>query len=392
MNEVVSENIQNKTWPIFDDEMIEAVSRVLRSGKVHYWTGAEGRHFEAEIAEFLNVSYAVALTNGTMALELGLRAWGIGPNDDVITTPRSFIASASCAVTCGARPIFADVNRQSGNISAETVEAVLTPATRAIVAVHLGGWPCDLDPILELAGRHGIKVIEDAAQALGGTYKGRPLGSIGDAGAFSFCADKIVSTGEGGLLTTNHDSNFKTVWGLRDHGRNWDIARTQADSPGYKWTRDDFGTNCRMTEAQAALGRVALRRLPEWLAKRRQNARLLCECLSDVEALRIPQAPDGHARFVLYGYVQPKMLKHGWTRDRILAELRALKIPCSVGICGELYLEKAFERAGLRPAERLPVARELGETSIAFPVHPGLTDNDMHDIGDAVRGVFRAAT
>src|SRR5262249_49151762 len=143
------------------------------------------------------------------------------------------------------------------------------------------------------------KVIEDAAQALGGTYKGRPLGSIGDAGAFSFCGDKIVSTGEGGLLATHHDSNFKTVWGLRDHGRNWDTARTQTDSPGYKWIRDDFGTNCRMTEVQAALGRVALRRLPEWLAKRRQNAYLLTECLSQVEALRIPQAPDGHACYML---------------------------------------------------------------------------------------------
>ena len=386
------ERIQDKTWPVFDDEMVEAAARVLRSGKVNYWTGQEGQRFEVECAKLLNVSHALALTNGTAALELGLRAWGIGPNDDVITTPRSFIASASCVVMCGARPIFADVDRQSGNISAETIEAVLTPATRAIVAVHLGGWPCDLDPILELAGRHGIKVIEDAAQAFGGTYKGRPLGSIGDAGAFSFCSDKIVSTGEGGLFATNDDGSFKIVWGLRDHGRTWDAARTQADTPGYKWIRDDFGTNCRMSEAQSALGRVALRRLPTWLARRRQNARLLTECLSDVEALRIPEAPDGHAYYMFYAYVRPERLTGGWTRDRILAELHTWNIPCSVGICGELYLERAFERAGLRPTKRLPVARELGETSIAFPVHPRLTGSDMQKIGDAVRAVFREAT
>ena len=387
-----SERIHDKTWPVFDDEMVEAAARVLRSGKVNYWTGQEGQRFEVECAKLLNVRHALSLTNGTAALELGLRAWGIGPNDDVLTTPRSFIASASCAVMCGARPIFADVDRQSGNITAETIEAVLTPTTRAIVAVHLGGWPCDLDPILELAGGYGIKVIEDAAQAFGGTYKGRPLGSIGDAGAFSFCGDKIVSTGEGGLLATNDESSFKIVWGLRDHGRSWDAARTQSDTPGYKWIRDDFGTNCRMSEPQAALGRVALRRLPNWLASRRQNARLLTECLSDCEALRIPRTPDGHAYYVLYVYVRPERLRGGWTRDRILAELHSRWIPCSVGICGELYLERAFERSGLQPSERLPAARELGETSIAFPVHPGLTENDIQKMGDAMKAVLRKAT
>jgi dTDP-4-amino-4,6-dideoxygalactose transaminase len=384
--------VQDKTWPVFDEEMVEAAARVLRSGKVNYWAGVEGRRFEAEFARFLDVPYALALTNGTAALELGLRALGIGPGDDVITTPRSFIASASCIVMCGARPVFAEVAEESGTIVAETIEAALTPATRAIVVVHLGGWPCDLDPILELARRHDIKVVEDAAQALGGTYKGRPLGSIGDAGAFSFCGDKILSTGEGGLLATNDDSSFKGVWGLRDHGRSWDAMQDQADGPGYKWVRETFGTNCRISEVQAAIGRVGLRRLPNWLARRRENAHFLAECLRDVEALRIPRTPDGHAHYVFYAYVRPERLTSGWTRDRILAELLSRNIPCSSGICGELYLEKAFERAGLRPENRLPMARELGETSLAFPVHPALGANDMHEIGDAVRRVLKEAT
>jgi dTDP-4-amino-4,6-dideoxygalactose transaminase len=372
--------------------MVEAAARVLRSGKVNYWTGTEGQHFEAEFAQLFDLRHALTHTNGTAALELGLRALGIGPGDDVVVTPRSFIASASSVVMCQARPIFADVDRNSGTIAAETIEAVLTPATRAIIAVHLGGWPCDLDPILELTRRHGIDMIEDTAQALGGTYKGRYLGSFGVVGAFSFCGDKLVSTGEGGLLATNDERIFKRVWSLRDHGRSANLRQNQIRGPGYKWIRDDFGTNCRMSEVQSAVGRVALRRLPSWLDQRRRNARALAECLNDVEALRISQAPDGHAYYAFYAYVRPERLTKEWTRDRILEQLHSREIPCSVGTCGELYLEKAFEQAGLGPRERLPVARELGETAIAFPVHPRLAENDMYKIGDVVRRVLREAT
>jgi len=379
-------------WPYFDEEMIQAAIRVFQSGQVNYWTGSEGLNFEVEAATAVGTRYSLAVTNGTAALELALRSLGIGPGDDVITTPRSFIASASCVVNCGGRPVFADVARDSGTIVAETIEAVLTPNTRAIVLVHLGGWPCDLEPILEVAVRHDIKVIEDVAQAMGGTYRGKGLGSFGDAAAFSFCADKIVSTGgEGGLLVTSQEATFKRAWGLRDHGQDWDAVHAQQESPGYKWTRSEFGSNHRMTEIQAAIGRVALRRLPGWLSIRRRNSQILSARLADVGALRIPPPPAGHAFYRLYTYVRRDRLKNGWTRDSILAELLRRGLPCSVGTCGELYLEKAFQSRGLSPPTRLPVARELGETSIAFFVHPTLTENDVHQIADTVHSVMQEA-
>jgi dTDP-4-amino-4,6-dideoxygalactose transaminase len=379
-------------WPAFDDEMVDAAVRVLHSRQVNYWTGNEGRCFEAEMGELLGVPYTVALTNGSAALELALRALGIGPGDDVVTTPRSFIASASCAIRCGARPVFADVDHNSGTLTAETIEAALTPNTRAIVAVHLGGWPCDMEPILELVRQRRLKVIEDVAQALGGTYKGRPLGTWGDVGAFSFCADKIVTTaGEGGLLATNDESAFKKVWSMRDHGRDWDLTHSENSDPGYRWVRSEFGENHRMTELQAAVGRVGLRRLPGWLAARRRNAVILAQRLSGIPALRVPVAPDGHAYYLFYAFVRPERLKSDWTRDRILAELLNLDVPCSVGSCGELYRERAFDRDGLRPSARLPVARELGETSLAFQVHPALSVDAMHEMADDVHRVFAQA-
>ena len=381
-----------RSWPVFDAEMIEAAMTVLRTGKVNYWTGPEGKCFEGEFARLHGVPYAVTLSNGTTALDLAIRALGIGPGDDVIISPRSFIATASCVVASGARPVFADVDRDSGNVRADTIEAAWTPATRAIIAVHLGGWPCDLDPIMELARARGIRVVEDVAQAMGGTYGGRPLGAIGDTSTFSLCNDKIVSTGEGGMLVTTDEDIFKRVWALRDNGRDWDAAHIQTDAPGFKWTRGDFGTNGRMTEMQSAIGRVALRRLPDWIAIRRRNARLLARRLSEAEVLRIPTEPDGHAYYRSYVYVRPERLAPGWTRDRILAELLKRNLSCSVGSCAELYMEKAFDRHGLRPEKRLPVAQGLGETSLALPVHPTLTENDIHEMADVMLPVFDAAT
>jgi dTDP-4-amino-4,6-dideoxygalactose transaminase len=380
-------------WPAFDDEMVEAATRVLRSGRVNYWTGGEGQAFEAEMAGSLGLPYTLAVSNGTCALEMALRALGVRAGDEVVTTPRSFIASASCAVACGARPVFADVDPDSGNVTAETIEAVLTRRTRAIVAVHLGGWPCDLEPILSLAERTSIKVVEDVAQALGGKYHGRALGSWGDISAFSFCTDKIVTTaGEGGLIATANEELFKSAWSQRDHGRDWDATWNAADTPGYKWVRNSLGSNYRMTEIQAAIGRVGLRRLPGWLAARRRNAEILTMEFSNLPALRVPTAPEGHAYYTLYVYVRPERLNDGWTRDRLLTNLLRANVQCNAGVCPELYRERAFDLEGSRPAAVLPIARELGEVSLAFAVHPLLTEQDMHETADRVRRIFAAAT
>lgn len=382
-------------WPFFTDDEIQAASAPLKSGRVNYWTGMEGRLFEQEWADFAGCEYAVAVANGTVALELALHALGIGPGDEVIVPCRTFIASASCAVVRGVTPVMADVDPVSQNITAETAAAVLTPQTKAIIAVHLAGWPCEMDPILELAREKGLYVIEDCAQAHGATYKGRPAGSFGDAAAFSFCQDKIVTTGgEGGMLTTNRREVWERAWSYKDHGKSYDAVYHREHPPGFRWLHESFGTNWRLTEMQAAIGRVQLNKLPTWVEKRRRNAAILTERFAELPALRVTLPPEdiGHAYYKYYAFLRPEALRDGWNRDRVIEAIRAEGIPCHSGSCSEIYLEKAFEKEGLQPAQPLPIAKGLGETSLVFLVHPTLSETDMDDTARAVEKVLQFAT
>ncbi len=387
-------------WPYFAEEEIQAAMNVLRSGKVNYWTGEEGRLFEKEFSEFTRCKHAVALANGTVALEAALRALGVGPGDEVVTTARTFIASASCAAAVGARPVTADVDRDSQNLTADKVRAVLTRKTKAIVAVHLAGWPCAMDEIVDLARQHNLKVVEDCAQAQGAFYKGRPIGSLGDVAAFSFCQDKIMTTGgEGGMLTTNDDDIWRRAWSAKDHGKSLDALDARPHSAGFRWLHESFGTNWRMTEMQAAVGRIVLRKVPAWVSRRRQFASVMTESLSELPGLRIPRPPREieHAYYKYYAFVRPETLRPGWDRDRILQAINALGIPCSVGSCSEIYLEKAFTSQSQNQNQnqnkaRLPVARELGETSLMFMVHPTLSDQNIRDTWLAVQKVMQEAT
>ncbi|MGZ8212124.1 MAG: DegT/DnrJ/EryC1/StrS family aminotransferase [Burkholderiales bacterium] len=381
-------------WPYFASDEIEAVRGVLISGKANYWTGSEGTTFEREFAGFVGAKYGVALANGSVALELALHAVGVGPGDDVVVPARSFMATASCAIMRGARPVFADVDPMSGNVTAETVRAVLTPKTRAMIVVHLAGWPCDMDPLLELARKHDVKVIEDCAQSHGATYKGRVTGSIGDIGAFSFCQDKILTTGgEGGMLVTNDPLVWDRAWSYKDHGKSYDAVFNREHPPGFRWLHESFGTNWRMTEMQAAIGRQQLKKLPSWLAARRRNAELLDAHLTGVHGLRapVPRGECGHAYYKYYAFVEPESLRSGWTRERIVEAINAEGIPCVSGSCSEIYLEEAFSDTDMRPAERLPVARALGETSLMFLVHPTLSKRDVIDTATAIRKVMAVA-
>lgn len=377
-------------WPFFEEDEIEAVTRVLQSGKVNYWTGDECRTFEQEYAESIGVKHAIALANGTVALELALRSLNIGPGDEVVTTSRTFIASASCAVSVGARPVMADVDRDSQNVTSDTIRSVLTPRTKAIIAVHLAGWPCDMDPILDLAQKHNLKVIEDCAQSNGATYKGRPVGSMGDLASFSFCQDKIITTGgEGGLLATNDGTLWKSAWAYKDHGKSYDAVYNRQHKPGFRWLHESFGTNWRMTEMQAAIGRVALRKLPTWVAKRRQNAKILGDGFAEVPGLRVP-VPDpsiAHSYYKFYAFVRPERLRAGWSRDRIMSAINDAGVPCTVGSCSEIYEEKAFKNSGWEHPSR-PVAKELGETSLMFLVHPTLAESSLQYTVDTVKRIL----
>jgi len=373
-------NTEFSPWPSFTQEEANAVQKVLLSNRVNYWTGSEGREFEREFSAYVNTEYAIALANGTLALDLALYGLEIGQGDEVIVSPRTFLASVSCVVNCGATPIFADVDPDSQNIEADTIERVLSKAAKAIIVVHLAGMPAEMDAIMALAKKHELKVIEDCAQAHGGIYNGRSVGAIGDVGAWSFCQDKIMTTGgEGGMVTTNSRELWSKMWSYKDHGKSWEAVYEREHPPGFRWLHESFGSNARMTEMQAAIGLVQLRRMSEWTARRQANSAMIDSICNDIPALRVPEVPDYivHARYKHYIFVLPERLKKGWSRDRIIDEITRLGVPCYQGSCSEVYLEKAFEGTGFRPKERLPIARELGETSLMFLVHPTLTEEEV---------------
>ena len=395
-------------WPSFTEEEAAAVARTLLSNQVNYWTGDECRRFEQEFAEWCGSRYAIALANGTVALDVALRALGIGPGDEVVVTPRTFIASISCVVNAGATPVFADVDRDSGNITAETISAILSPRTRGIICVHLAGWPCDMDPIMALAESRGIKVIEDCAQAHGGRYRGRRLGSIGHIGAWSFCQDKIMTTGgEGGMVTTNNEALWRSMWSFKDHGKSFAAVYEREHPPGFRWVHDTFGTNWRMIEIQAAIGRIQLRRMQDWSAQRAANAAAIWDACRGLPAVRVPDfrcngerceadcaSVSGcfHANYKCYVYVNPDGLAPGWSRDRIVAEINSRGVPCYQGSCSEVYLERAFDGTDWRPEPRLSAARELGVTSLMFLVHPTLTESQIEKASTVIRSVLGEAS
>lgn len=380
-------------WPAFTEEEGEAVKEVLLSNKVNYWTGQECREFEKEFAAFADCSHAVALGNGTQALELALHAVGVGPGDEVITTPRTFVASASAIVMLGAKPAFADVDLNSGNITEDSIEAVLTEKTKAVVVVHLAGLPADMDPIMALSEKRGFKVIEDCAQAHGARYKGRSVGSIGHIGAWSFCQDKIMSTGgEGGMVTTNDENLWSMMWSRKDHGKCHQAVYGE-HPPGFRWLHNSFGTNARMTEMQAAIGRIQLVRMPEWTAKRQANATVIDAVAKKFDVVQTLEVPAGceNAYYKHYLFIRPENLAKDWARDRIVDEINARGVPCFQGTCAEVYLEKAFDETGWRPEQRLPNAKLLGETSLMFLVHPTLTKEEIDKTCRVLADVLRAA-
>ncbi len=394
-------NTKFSPWPSFTQEEADAVSRVLLSNKVNYWTGIEGREFEKEFAQFSDSKYAVAVGNGTLALDLALVALDIGARnngseyDEVIVTSRTFLASVSSIITAGAKPVFADIDANSQNITAETISAVITDNTKAIICVHLAGMPCEMDEIMALANQYNLAVIEDCAQAHGAKYKGRSVGAIGDIGCWSFCQDKIMTTGgEGGMVTTNSESLWKKMWAYKDHGKSWDAIYSKKHPPGFRWLHESFGTNWRLTEMQSVIGRIQLKRMNEWTKSRNNNAFQLEKVLKQFSSIRIINIPSyiQHAQYKYYAFVKLENLKDSWTRDRIVDEINALGVPCFQGSCSEVYLEKAFDHTEFRPPQRLPVAKELGETSLMFLVHPTLTVTDIRKTCQAITDVLEKAT
>lgn len=382
-------------WPHFDHEQICAASDVLASGKVNAWTGTETTSFEYDFARWSGTKHAISMANGSLALSSALLSIGVSPGDEVITTPRTFIATSSSVVLLGARPVFADVDPESGAITASSIELLITSRTKAIIVVHLGGWPADMPSILRLAKAYNLRVIEDCAQAHGAAINGQSVGTFGDVSAWSFCQDKILSTGgEGGMVTTNNSQLHDRMFAFKDHGKTLDALSSRSHGPGFRWLHDRFGSNFRLTEFQSAIGRFQLKRLPEWTKARTRNALFLADSLSDSPLVRVPLPPDHltHAWYKFYAFLRPEFLSFGWSQVRIISEIMDLGYPAFSGSCSEIYLEKCFLDAGLAPPSRLPVARLLGETSLMFLVHPTITHEQMNEYASAIRSVLNSAT
>ena len=382
-------------WPYYEQDEIDIVAETLASGRVNYWTGDQGKRLEQEFAEFHGVNHSIALANGTVALELALLALDIGPGDEVIVTPRTFLASASCVVARGATPVFADIDEVSENISAATIDAAITSATRAIITVHHAGWPCEMNEIMSLAERHSLYVIEDCAQAHGAMYKGRPVGGLGHVAAWSFCQDKIMTTGgEGGMLTTNDATLWKKAWSYKDHGKNYDSVFNKDHPLGFRWLHDSFGTNWRLTEMQSAIARLQLGKLPKWSLKRNTIANSYASMLETHGCVRVSRVPQHirHAYYRYYFHIVPDRLKDSWSRERIMQEASDEGVPIFTGSCPEIYREKAFAHMSSAPIAPLPIAEKLGTTSLALLTHPTLDTDFVNHVCDILNDVLSRAT
>jgi len=326
------------------------------SNKVNYWTGEECRKFEKEFADWTDSQYAVALANGTLALDAAFNALNISTGDEVIVTSRTYIASVSSIVNAGAVPVFVDIDCSSQNITPDTIRPAINKKTKAIVCVHLAGWPCDMDEIMTIADEWGLHVIEDCSQAHGAKYKNKPVGSIGHIGCWSFCQDKIMTTGgEGGMATTNDKSLWLKMWAYKDHGKSYEAVYEREHPEGFKWLHETFGTNWRMTEMQAVIGRIQLKKMSDWHSKRLSNANKIWDAARRCQLLRVPDVFEyvEHAAYKCYIFVRGDAK----LRDKIMKEINIKGVPCYSGSCSEVYLEKAFDNTGFKPQERLSVAQ-----------------------------------
>lgn len=379
-------------WPVFEDDERAAVDEILRSGRVSYWTGPACRAFEREWGERHRGVHSLAMANGSLTMDAAMRVLGIARGDEVIVSPRSYVASAMCAALAGATPVFAEVDADSGCVTAATLEAARTPRTRAAIPVHIGGWPCDMPAIMAWAKGHGLAVLEDCAQAHGATIGGRPVGTWGDFASWSFCQDKIMTTGgEGGMLSTPDEARFKTAWAFAQHGKDQDRAFAPHDSAsgGFRWLVDQAGTNLRMTEMQAVIGLRQLEKLDSWLAARARNAAIMQEALRRVPFLRVPVTPAGHAHYRCVAFVDGPLAEAAARRDCCLEALRTAGVPGMYGSCSEIYRERFFRDRGFAPARPLPVAHRLGATSLTFLVHHTIDADSMRRYADAAAGTLQ---
>jgi perosamine synthetase len=362
--------------PILGKEEIDAVVAVLKSGTLTNKSGAGPKvlEFEREFAKFIGVKHAIAVSTGTAALHCALLAVGVRSGDDVLIPSFTFAGTGTPVLLCGSKPIFADVRSETYCVSPEDVEGAISRRTKAMIPVHLYGLSCDMDPIMEIARQRGITVIEDAAQAHGGEYKQRKAGSLGDMACFSFYSGKNMTTGEGGMVTTNDDDLAQAVKMIRTHGeeRPYWVSR--------------IGNNYHMTELAAAMGVTQLRKLPEFLEKRRQNARILTEQLGSSGKLALPTEPEG-TKHAWYLYTVRLRGANAGRRNKIVEKIRDKNIEAAIYYETPLHLLPLYkEVAGVRKGS-LPETERTARQVFSLPIHAGLRSEEMSYVGDTVKRI-----
>lgn len=352
-------------------EIAGAIAKVL--DETAFAGGPFVKQFENEFAEFCGARHAVGVGSGTDALWAALIAFGIGPGDDVITTPNTFIATAEAISHCGARPVFVDVDPRTGTLDPALFEKAITPRTKAVIPVHLFGQTADMDPLLAIAGKHGLKVIEDACQAHGAQYKGRQAGSLGDAGCFSFYPGKNLGAyGEAGAVVTNNDKAAETMRMFRDHGQ------------PKKYFHDMIGGNCRMDGMQAAVLSVKLRHLPAWNEARRDHAAQYGHLLAELPGIQLPyEAGYGQHVYHIYALRTDR-------RDGLIETLGRRGIACGIHYPSPLHLTGAYRHLGYGQGS-FPVAERLARELVSLPMYPELTGEQIAYVANGVRRFAREA-
>ena len=350
--------------------------------------------FEADFCKYSQAKYAIAVSNCTAALHLSLKALGIKKDDEVIVPDLTFVADANAVLACNAKPVIVDINKENFFLSIPNIKKNITKKTKAIIPVHIYGQVCNIDEILDVAHDNNLKVIEDCAHAIGTFHNSKHVGNLGNTGCFSFYPTKNITTAEGGMVTTDSKELWSRMWSYKDHGKSYDAVYNTEHPPGFRWLHESFGTNWRMTEMQAAIGRIQIARMPEWTETRQRYGSMLDEVGKKYECIRTVNVPEyiEHAEYKHYFFVKPEFLKDGWTRDKIVEAMSELKVPCMQGSCSEVYLEKAFDNTPWRPRERLPRAKELGETSLMMLVHPTLRSDEMLKMCEALDSVLSVAS